>query len=214
MTTQVREKSESFFYPVTMKELGISDPKNPASPQQFAMWIRALMQNWRQGTVGVKGRSDVAFSGKKPWKQKGTGRARAGAASSPLWRGGGVIFGPQQRVKKLTVPQQLKKRVLAQLAADRIKDKRVIVVEWELQGDTPATKQAVQLLKKIDLYGKKIALLLPANDAITFASFVNIPTVDVFLFDQANAYDLANSPEWLVLKKDFDAFKKMVEGWQ
>ena len=68
------------------------------------------MQNWRQGTVACKGRSDVAFSNKKPWKQKGTGRARAGSARSPLWRGGGVIFGPQPRTRMLKVAKQVKKK--------------------------------------------------------------------------------------------------------
>ena len=64
-------------------------------PVAMAIYVRALLQNWRQGTVACKGRSDVSYSNKKPWKQKGTGRARAGSARSPLWRGGGVIFGPQ-----------------------------------------------------------------------------------------------------------------------
>ena len=65
-----------------------------------------MLQNWRQGTVACKGRSDVAFSNKKPWKQKGTGRARAGSARSPLWRKGGVIFGPQPRTRTLTITQE------------------------------------------------------------------------------------------------------------
>ena len=58
----------------------------------YAVWVRALMQNWRQGTVGCKSRGEISFSNKKPWKQKGTGRARAGSSRSPLWRSGGVIF--------------------------------------------------------------------------------------------------------------------------
>ena len=67
----------------------------------MSIYIRSLLQNWRQGTVACKGRSDVGYSNKKPWKQKGTGRARAGSARSPLWRGGGVIFGPQPRTRVL-----------------------------------------------------------------------------------------------------------------
>src|SRR5260221_13587778 len=69
-----------------------------ADPATFSTWIRVLAQNWRQGTVACKGRSDVAYTNRKPWKQKGTGRARAGSARSPLWKGGGAIFGPQARV--------------------------------------------------------------------------------------------------------------------
>ena len=76
----------------------------------MAVYVRSLLQNWRQGTVGCKGRSDVAYSNKKPWKQKGTGRARAGSARSPLWRGGGVIFGPQPRTRVLKAGKQVKKK--------------------------------------------------------------------------------------------------------
>jgi large subunit ribosomal protein L4 len=94
--------------------LTAQDVAVPVSPehvtQQFATWVRTLMQNWRQGTVGVKGRSDVARSNKKPWKQKGTGRARAGSARSPLWRGGGVTFGPQLRSRKLSVSKKTKNK--------------------------------------------------------------------------------------------------------
>lgn len=214
MVTQVREKVESFFRAITMKDLGIALPKKAVSKTQFAVWIRALLQNWRQGTLGVKGRSDVSFSNKKPWKQKGTGRARAGSARSPLWRGGGVTFGPQPRVKTLTIPQKMKKQVLTQLTVDRVKNKQVVVLDWELHGEKPATKQAAQALKKANLANKKAIILVSPEDVVTFASFVNIPNVSVFLFDQVNAYDLANSEVWLILKKDFDTFKEMVEGWQ
>src|SRR6202158_776957 len=98
MKNQEKIKTENTpAMPVTFKEIGITAPEKRATPHQFAVWIRALLQNWRQGTVGVKDRSEVSLSGKKPWKQKGTGRARAGTARSPLWRKGGVIFGPHPR---------------------------------------------------------------------------------------------------------------------
>lgn len=214
MATQVQEKSNTISHAVTAKELGITVPKKSVSPKMFAVWIRSLLQNWRQGTVGVKGRSDVSFSNKKPWKQKGTGRARAGSARSPLWRGGGVVFGPQMRVRKLQLPQQMKKQVLAQLLADRIKHKQLLVADWQIAGEKPATKQAMTFVKNAGLLDKKITVLLSPNDAISFASWVNIPQVQVLFFDQANAYDLANTNVWLVFKKDFDAFKTMVGGWQ
>jgi large subunit ribosomal protein L4 len=214
MTTQVQEKSKSFSHAVTAKELGIAVPKKPVSKTLFAIWVRTLLQNWRQGTVGVKGRSDVSFSNKKPWKQKGTGRARAGSARSPLWRGGGVIFGPQPRVRKLTLPQKMKKQILTQLVVDRIKNKQLIVADWGIDGDKASTKQAALFLKNAGLANKKITLMLPSEDMLTFASFVNIPHVQILLFDQVNAYDLANSEIWLVLQKDFDSFKTMVGGWQ
>src|SRR5690242_19063445 len=77
-------------------ELGLQEGVVYA-PHAISDYVRALLQNWRQGTVWSRGRADVSFSNKKPWKQKGTGRARAGSPKSPLWKGGGVIFGPQER---------------------------------------------------------------------------------------------------------------------
>lgn len=209
-----KQKPDSLLQAVTFKDLEITAPKKSASAQQFAMWVRSLLQNWRQGTVGVKGRSDVNRSNRKPFKQKGTGRARAGSARSPIWRGGGVTFGPQARVRTLTVPKAMKKQVFSQLLADRIADKKVILADWQLKADMPKTAKAIELLRSLSLNDKKVTLFLTAGDMIHSGSFANIPTVQVLLFDQPNAYDLANSQYWLVLKKDVDVFKQMVEQWQ
>lgn len=209
-----KQKPDTILQAVTFKDLEITAPKKPASAQQFAMWVRSLLQNWRQGTVGVKGRADVNRTNKKPFKQKGTGRARAGSARSPIWRGGGVVFGPQARVKSLTVPKVLKKQVLGQLLADRIADNKVVIADWQLSADAPKTAKANELLRSLSLDNTKVTLFLSAGDMIHYGSFANIPAVQVLLFDQANAYDLANSQYWLVLKKDVDAFKQMVKQWQ
>lgn len=214
MTTQADEKTKTFSRTVSLKDLNLQVPEKMVSPKHFAVWVRSLLQNWRQGTVGVKERSDVARSTKKPWKQKGTGRARAGSARSPLWRGGGVTFGPQARVKKLTVPQKIKKQVFKSMLADRAVNKQLFVVDWTLSSEKPSTKQAMEMLKNAKLNDKKIVLLISSNDALTFASFVNLPKVKVLLMDQANAYDLANGDAWVVLSKDFDQFKQVAGGWQ
>src|SRR3989344_3115789 len=199
-----KQKPDSLLQAVTFKDWEITAPKKPASAPQFAMWVRSLLQNWRQGTVGVKDRSEVNRTNKKPFKQKGTGRARAGSARSPLWRGGGVVFGPQPRVRTLTVPKGVKKQVFSQLLADRIADKKVIMADWRLEADMPKTAKAVELLRSLSLDDKKVTLFLTAGDMIHYGSFVNIPAIQVLLFDQPNAYDLANSQYWLVLKKDVE----------
>ena len=104
MNKQVEKESSkkmiSNLSPISAKDIGLEGFSENMS-KEYAVWVRVLMQNWRQGTVGCKARSDVAYTNKKPWKQKGTGRARAGSARSPIWRGGGVTFGPQARVKTL-----------------------------------------------------------------------------------------------------------------
>ena len=97
---------------LSAKDVNFVEPNNEnKSSVGFSIWVRALLQNWRQGTVGSKDRSEVSFSNKKPWKQKGTGRARAGSARSPLWRGGGVVFGPQPRTRVLKTGKQVKRNV-------------------------------------------------------------------------------------------------------
>jgi|SRR5579862_1683000 large subunit ribosomal protein L4 len=184
-----------------------------ASPATFSTWVRVLAQNGRQGTVACKGRSDVAYTNRKPWKQKGTGRARAGSARSPLWRGGGAIFGPQARVRTVTMPKQMKRKVLLSMLANNLDQKNVICADWEISSEQPNTAQAQDLVNAPGLTNKKIVLFVTLDDLRSALSFKNIPNVQPLLFDQANAYDLANSDCWLFLKKDFDQFKGMVSQW-
>ena len=198
---------------VSPKSLGIEMPVSKASSQEFAVWVRALLQNWRQGTVGCKDRSDVARTGKKPFKQKGTGRARAGTAGSPVWRGGGVSFGPQPRIKTLRIAQQQKARVLMSIASQYLQNDRVLSADWTAPEDRPRTAVAYALLKNMGIQDKKITLLIPTYDAVSYASFANIPNVRMVYFDQPNAFDLVTCDYWVVFNKDLDSLKTMVEKW-
>lgn len=198
---------------INEQELGLILPKREINNSAFAIYIRRLLQNWRQGTVGCKGRSDVNFSNKKPWKQKGTGRARAGSARSPLWRGGGVIFGPQARVRKLKISKSLRSGVLNTLFWDLLEQERILQVNWNLSQEIPRTREAVALLKQLELLGKKLNIILPVNDILTYSSFINIPNVNVLFFDEVNAYDLAGADYLIVFNKDFASFKEMVSQW-
>src|SRR3990172_7216680 len=184
-----------------------------ATPASFSTWIRVLAKNWQQGTVACKGRSDVAYTNRKPWKQKGTGRARAGSARSPLWKGGGVIFGPQARVRKVKIARQVKHKILLSMLVNNLDQKNVVCADWEIAGEQPKTAQAQELVDSVGLANKKIILFVAPYDFHSALSFANIPNVRPLSFDQANAYDLANSDCWLFLKKDFDHFKGMVSQW-
>jgi len=199
--------------PITISDIGLSQTKKKKVVDGFSMWIRVLMQNWRQGTVGCKGRSDVNRTNKKPWKQKGTGRARAGSARSPLWRGGGVIFGPQPRVRTLSVSQKLKRVVLRNMIIDSISRDKMIVSDWEGITDKPSTALAAHFLKSIGLKDKSITLFLPWSDSVNRASFSNIATVRIVSIDAVNAYDMSNNSTFLILKKDLEQFKGMVSRW-
>ncbi len=199
---------------VTAKDLALSeDQKKTIDPKGFAINVRAMLQNWRQGTVAVKGRSDVSFSNKKPWRQKGTGRARAGSARSPLWRSGGVCHGPQPRTRTLKVSKFLKRGIMNTLFWNYLEQGNIICVERDLSIDKPKTNVAYSILKDAGLQGRKVNIFVQANDPLTQASFANIKNVRTLFFDQANAVDLAKAQSWVVLEKDMNAFKEMVSKW-
>lgn len=199
---------------IAPKDLELSQEQSiKVSPVGFSQCVRALRQNWRQGTVGCKDRSEVAFSNRKPWKQKGTGRARAGSARSPLWRKGGVTFGPQPRSRKLTVTKELKRSVFNNLLWYYLNDKRIVSLDWTPNEAKPKTNLAYSALKNAGLDTKKLIIFVTENDKYTHASFANIPNVQLLLFDQPNAYDLANGENWIFLAKDREAFKEMVSKW-
>jgi large subunit ribosomal protein L4 len=193
-------------------DLALDMTKRDQSPVTFARAIRALFQNWRQGTVACKTRGQLAFSNKKPWRQKGTGRARVSSIRSPLWRKGGVIFGPQPRVRNLSVNAQHRVLVFNNLFFNALEQKTLHCLDLQLLS-APSTKNAVQALKNMGIADKKIVLFLPFDDENTSASFRNMPNVTIMYFDEPNAYHLSDSDVWLFLKKDLESLKQMVGLW-
>ena len=194
---------------LSREDVGLVKPTCKPNAPAFARWVRVLHQNWRQGTVGCKGRSDVARSGRKPFKQKGTGRARAGDSASPLWKGGGVVFGPQARERSIKLPQGQRKHVMRSLIGQFLDEGRVRVLSWTPE-ESPKTSHAFNALKEIGVLGKRIVLLVGVGDALTARSFRNIAGVRIALFDQPNAVNLGTSQAWVVLEKDIESFKAMV----
>lgn len=204
----------SILKKLTAKDLGLSESeRKTVSPESFSIAVRTLLQNWRQGTVAAKGRSQVAGSNRKPWKQKGTGRARAGDAQSPIWRGGGVVFGPQKRVKQLKTTKQMRKKVANALMWNALDKGTIVALDWALEGNKPQTKQAFSQLTQAGLNKKHINVFITSQDVVTAASFTNIPSVRVLFFDAPNVYDLSDASHWVVLKKDIESFKEMVARW-
>lgn len=201
------------FQVLSPQELGFASLKEFVSDKAFSLCVRSLLQNWRQGTVSSKGRSDVSYSNKKPWKQKGTGRARAGTRRSPIWRGGGVIFGPQCRVKKLSVSKKVKKDVMASLINTFLHNDKIIQLYWILTGDKPKTSAVASVLREAGLHNKKLTVFLSRADVLTYASLMNIPYVTVLFFDQGNVFGMANCDYLVFFKKDLDSFREMVSQW-
>lgn len=213
-TTRISSASEGNVKILNPKDLNYTDKQRVSGKDPiYAQYIRMLLQNWRQGTVGVKDRSEVSLTNRKPWKQKGTGRARAGTARSPLWRKGGVTFGPQERVKTLKLPKQMRQQVCAQLFWNYLDNKRILSLDWSLDGDSPKTSSAYKSLIQAGLQDKKVILFLTPEDRLAQLSFANIPNVRILFFDAINAFDLSNCDYWVLLSKDWNNFKEMVDLW-
>jgi large subunit ribosomal protein L4 len=199
---------------LTAKDLSLDDSSNRKIAEKgFAIGVRALLQNWRQGTVAVKGRSDVSYSNKKPWRQKGTGRARAGSARSPLWRGGGICHGPQPRTRTLKVSKGLKRGVFNTIFWNYLNNGNIVCLDLPLAADKPRTALAHRTLNDAGFKNKKINVFVRADDVMAQSSFANIKNVRTLFFDTANAFDLATNKTWVVLEKDITAFKEMVSKW-
>lgn len=207
------KKSVSRSKIVVASDIGKKIDQAGVATKEFALVVRQLRLNARQGTVGVKGRSDVARSTKKPWKQKGTGRARAGSARSPLWRGGGITFGPQKRTRTLGVPKKVRRTALGGLLSDYLARKNIVALDWQLSDDAPKTAQAVKALQMAKLHGTPITLFLAFDDAVHQRSFANIPRVTIVSFDAPHAFHMVQGSTWVLLKKDLDQFTQMVEKW-
>jgi large subunit ribosomal protein L4 len=206
-------KTQQSVTPLSQSDLGLEINNKNIAGAGVSIYIRKLLQNWRQGTVGVKGRSEVSYSNRKPWKQKGTGRARAGSARSPLWRGGGIIFGPQPRERELKIPKKLRQGVFNTILYQYLQNGKIYTLPWDFTGDAPKTSYAYNLLKEANLADKKVVLFVSMNDVLAYSSFINIPNVQVLSFDEINAFDLMNGNYWVVLQKDLSSFKEMVSKW-
>ncbi len=143
----------------------------------------------RAGTVKTKGRSDVRGGGKKPWRQKGTGRARAGTSRSPIWRGGGVIHGPQPRTYEMRVPKKVRKLALRMALSQKLIDQEMTVLDG-IKLEQIKTKEFATILNRFEL--KKTLLVIPQQDEIVEKSARNIPDVKVLRSEGLNVYDVLN----------------------
>lgn len=168
-----------------------------------------FLANQRQGTHATKTKGLVSGGGKKPYKQKHTGRARAGSNRSPLWKGGGTTFGPQPRDYSYNVPKQARRAAMRYALSRKIADGEAIVVDG-LKVEAPKTKVIVGLLKDLGMEGKRVLVVLAERDENVLKSARNIPAVRVKAAQDINAYDVLSHDRLLFTK---DAIGKLeVEG--
>jgi large subunit ribosomal protein L4 len=151
--------------------------------------VKVYLNNQRQGTAKTKTRSFVSGGNQKPWKQKGTGRARQGSTRAPHWRGGGVVFGPIPRDYRTDIPRKVKQLARKSALNARAREGALHVVE-RFAFRRPKTAQLAALLASLGLDGRKVLLLTAAANEPLYLSGRNIPTVDVMPYPQASAYDI------------------------
>ncbi len=161
--------------------------------------VTAQLAARRAGTQSTKTRAEVSGGGKKPWKQKGTGRARQGSTRAPNWVGGGIALGPKPRSYAQKTPKKMIKLALRSALSDRASEGHVIVVEdWNFE--TPSTKGAIAALKALGVEGRAL-IVLTRDDVEAWKSFRNIPSVHVLEAAELNTYDILVS-DYVVFTKN------------
>jgi len=159
----------------------------------------------RQGTHATKTRGEVRGGGKKPYKQKGTGRARQGSTRAPQFAGGGTVHGPQPRSYDQRTPKKMKAAALRGALSDRARNDRIHVVESLVSGDKPSTKAALAALTSLS-ERVRFLLVLERTDSLTWLSLRNAPQVHIVAVDQLNTYDVLASDDVVFTKGAYDAF--------
>lgn len=163
------------------------------------------LANQRQGTAGTKTRGEVRGGGRKPWRQKGTGRARQGSIRSPLWRKGGVVFGPHPRDYRQRMPKKARRAALRAALSAQVRDGRLIVLE-ELQLERPRTREVREVLRRLG--AERALLVLPEPNPVVHLSVRNLPGAAARPASDLNAYEVLRYPRLIILK---DAVERVAE---
>jgi large subunit ribosomal protein L4 len=167
--------------------------------------IKMQMAARRSGTSSTKTRSDVRGGGKKPWRQKGTGRARAGTTRSPIWRGGGIVFGPHPRDYSLSIPKKVRRKALISVLSMKLKEDKMVILK-----DFPMEKISTKAFKNIvDLFGfKKALFVLDDKNEVLLKSSRNIRNIKMIRSEGINVYDVLNCEHLVLLEPSV----KKIEG--
>ena len=172
--------------------------------------VRMQLANRRSGTAATKTRAHVRGGGRKPWRQKGTGRARAGSNRSPVWVGGATVFGPQPRSYAYRMPRSARKTALRAALAQKLRQDDVVVID-AIQFDEPKTKQMVTLLAQLEM-GDSVLLVLADADVNVQKSARNLPGVKVLLSQGLNVYDLLRYRKILVTQAAMQQISERLGG--
>ncbi len=183
------------------KKIKLADEIFNIEPSDHAIYlsVKSYLANQRQGTHKTKERSEVRGGGKKPWKQKGRGGARAGTTRSPLWIGGGTTFGPRPRDYRQDLPKSLKKLARKSALSYKVKNNEFVVVE-DFNFESPKTKNFLEIIEALELKDKKVLLLTNGNLENVYRSARNVQKVQTMEADKASTYDILNNQILLIQK--------------
>ncbi len=193
----------------TGREVELLDSIFSIEPNEHVVYldVKQYLANQRQGTHKVKERGEIAGSTKKIKKQKGTGTARAGSIKSPVFRGGGTIFGPRPRDYGFKLNKKVKQLARKSVLSAKAKDNSIKVLEdWSI--DAPKTKSFIEIMKGIEIDNSKSLFILASSDKNVSLSSRNIPNAKVITADQVSTYELANSDVIVLFESAVEAFQK------
>ena len=169
--------------------------------------VKAYLANQRQGTLSTLTRTEVSGGGKKPWKQKGTGRARQGSTRAPQWTHGGIALGPKPRSYRITLNKKVKRAALFSALSSKVAGNEMVVVDNIALAEYK-TKAMVTMLNALGA-DKKALIVLPAADAVVIKSCDNIPGVKTALYNTINVYDILNCDKFIVAKEAVEKIEEV-----
>ena len=172
--------------------------------------VRAYLINQRQGTQSTKTRSEVSGGGKKPWKQKGTGRARQGSTRSPQWTHGGIALGPKPRTFHVSVNKKVKRIALKSALSAKLADNEIFVVEG-LKATEYKTRPMVEMLRALNAERKPL-VVLPEVDKMTIKSFANIPGATTCQANNLNVYQILNHRNLVISKESVEVMEEVYKA--
>ena len=189
-----------------VSELEVSDSIFGAPIKEHLIYevVRMQMASRRKGTASTKGRSDVRGGGRKPWRQKGTGRARVGTIRSPIWRGGGIVFGPKPRDYSYKIPKKARKAALKSVLSLKVKEDKLLILR-DFPMEEIKTKKFKEILDRFEL--KSVLFVLDKSDPTLEKSSRNIKDVKMMRSEGVNVYDLLRYDNLVMLEPSV----KMIE---
>lgn len=181
-------------------DIELNDSVFGIEPNNNVIFDAVVMQraSLRQGTSKVKNRSEVRGGGRKPWRQKGTGRARQGSIRSPQWRGGGTVFGPVPRSYSYKLPKKVRRLAIKSALSNKVLEEKILVLET-LTFDAPKTKEFVAVLKNLSV-GKKALVVTDGSDVNVALSARNIPGITVVDANGVNVLDVVSHDQLIITK--------------